>query len=553
MTKILIIGGVAGGASAAARARRLDEQAEIIVFDRGQHISFANCGLPYHLSGTIKDRQSLLLQTPRSFKARFNVDVRINQEVTRINPKQKTIEVTDRTSGKQYVERYDKLLLSPGATPVKPQIPGFITPKTFSLRSMADMDAILSQINQANLNKACVVGAGFIGLEMVEALVAKGIKVDLIELAPHVMPGVDAEMAAPLTQELVRHGVNVYTQHQLSQVEYHDGQLKLRLSNDTTLSSDLLISAVGVKPETNLASTAGILLGPSGGIKVNGYMQTNIADIYAVGDVVEDSHFVDHKARLVPLAGPANRQGRIAAENMLGGDVTYNHTQGAAICKVFDLSIAQVGLTEKQLQAEKKPFAKTYVHGPDHAAYYPNATPISFKLLYCPNSETILGAQAIGAKGVDKRIDIISVAQRAKLTITALKDLELCYAPPFGSAKDIVNQAAFAASNAINGSSPVVYPDQLDPQDPNLQLVDIRNQPEIAKLGTLENSINIPLDSLRQNLSLLNKNKTIIVICQVGLRGHVATRLLQNLGYQVKNLSGGFKTWSMFGYPIVNM
>jgi len=553
MTKILIVGGVAGGASAAARARRLDESAEIIMFDRGQYISFANCGLPYHISGDIKQRQSLLLQTPASFKQRFNVEVRVSQEVRSINPETKTISVTDLTTGNSYDESYDKLLLSPGAAPITPPIPGFVTPKTFSLRSMNDMDGILAQIEQHHAKRACVVGGGFIGLEMVEALVARGLDVDLVELNPHVMPNVDAEMAQPLADELERNGVNLYTGHQLERVEHVGSALSLSLTNNVTLTCDLLISAVGVRPETTLATDAGIKRGVSGAIKVDRYMRTNLDDIYAVGDAVEDCHFVDHSARFIPLAGPANRQGRIAGENMVGGNVSYNNTQGSAICKVFDLAIAQVGLTEKQLTASNIAFCKTYVHGPDHAGYYPGATPISLKLIYCPNTQKILGAQAVGQKGIDKRIDVLSVAQRAGLTISQLKDLELCYAPPFGSAKDIVNQAAFVADNAINGSSPVVYPNDLDINDPAILLVDIRNRPELEKLGTIEHAINIPLDSLRSQLSQLDKDKTIVIICQVGLRGHVATRLLSNLGYRTNNLAGGFKTWTMFGKPKVNV
>jgi len=552
VTKILIIGGVAGGASAAARARRLDEHAKIIMFDRGQYVSFANCGLPYHISGDIKRRDALLLQTPASFKQRFNVDVRIHSQVNAIDVANKTIAVENLATGETYHESYDKLLLSPGAAPVTPPIPGLKNPLTFSLRTMNDMDAILAQLDNHHAKRACVVGAGFIGLEMVEALIARGLAVDLVELADQVMPNVDAEMAQPLKEELIRHGVGVYTGHQLQQVTHTENGLTLSLDHTTTLSCDILISAVGVRPETSLAVDAGVELGESGAIKVDCYMQTNIADIYAVGDAVEDCHFVDHSARFIPLAGPANRQGRIAAENMLGAKVSYNKTQGSAICKVFDLAIAQVGLTEKQLKSSAITFEKTYVHGPDHAGYYPGATPISLKLLYCPDSEKILGAQAVGQKGIDKRIDVLSVAQRAGLTITQLKDLELCYAPPFGSAKDIINQAAFVASNALNGSSPVIHADSLDVNDDSIQLVDIRNNGELDKLGTIPNAINIPLDSMRGNLNKLEKQKTIVIICQVGLRGHVATRLLANLGYEVKNLAGGFKTWTMFNNTITH-
>ena len=552
MTKILIVGGVAGGASAAARARRLDEQAHIIMFERDQHISFANCGLPYHISGDIEDYDALLLQTPQSFNQRFKVDVRVNNEVISIDRKQKTIMVLDRISGQQYQENYDKLLLSPGASPFIPPIDGIKNPLTFSLRNLDDMSRIIDLIKTNKINNATVCGAGFIGLEMVEALAANNINVNLVEFAPQVMPSVDIEMAQPLQQELIKQGVNVHLNTALIAVTHHDSSLSLILSDQSTITTQLLIMAVGVRPSSGLAQDAGLTIGITGAIKVNQQMQTSDPDIYAVGDAIEVNHFVDLHPSHIPLAGPANRQGRIAGENMLGGDVQYQNSQGTAICKVFDLAIGSVGLNEKQLLARNIDYTKIYLHAPSHANYYPGATPISLKLIFCPHSAKILGAQAVGQQGIDKRIDILSVAQRAGMTVDQLKDLELSYAPPFGSAKDIINQAGFVASNVLNKSMPIIVPDQLFPEQQEC-IIDIRNPGELAKLGTIKNAINIPVNTLRARVAELPKDQPIIVVCQVGLRGHVATTLLRNLGYDAINLTGGFKTWCQFNYETVQI
>ena len=553
MTKILIVGGVAGGASAAARARRLDEHDEIIMFEKDQHISFANCGLPYHISGDIEDYDALLLQTPQSFNARFKVDVRVNNEVIAIHKASKTITVKDHIKDITYQESYDKLLLSPGAAPFIPPINGIKNDLTFSLRTLDDMTRIINLIKTNNITNATVCGGGFIGLEMVEALVANNIKVSLVELANQVMPSVDIEMAQPLAQELQDHGVTLYLEQALQTVVQDNNQLFLTLDSGTTINSQLLIMAVGVRPNTSLAAMAQLALGETGAIKVNAQMQTSDSDIYAVGDAVQSNHFVSQSPAHIPLAGPANRQGRIAGENMLGGTAEYQDTQGTAICKVFDYAIASVGLSEKALKKQGIAFTKVYLHGPRHAGYYPGACPISLKLLFCPTSSLILGAQAVGKDGIDKRIDILSVAQRAGMTVEQLQHLELSYAPPFGSAKDIINQAGFVATNVQNGSMPIINADELVLGAPHQFLIDIRNPAELAKFGTIAGAINIPVNQLRDRINELPKDQQLVIICQVGLRGHVATRLLKNLNFDAVNLTGGFKTWLNYQREVVEV
>ncbi|WP_036829574.1 FAD-dependent oxidoreductase, partial [Photobacterium sanctipauli] len=461
MSKILIVGGVAGGASAAARARRLSEDAEIIMFERGEFVSFANCGLPYHIGGDIQDRSKLLLQTPASFLARFNVDVRVMNEVVAINREEKCVTVRNTLDNTEYQESYDFLLLSPGAAPIIPIIPGIDNPLTHSLRNIPDMDKIIQTISVNKPEHATVVGGGFIGLEMMEAFHQLGINTSLIEMADQVMTPVDREMAGFVHQTIKDQGVDLRLGVALEAVEYKPtqsvanedagedsdhqhltGELALTLSNGDTLNTDILIMAIGVKPETKLAVDAGLDLGELGGIRTNEFMQTNDPAIYAVGDAVEEHDFVTGEQTLVPLAGPANRQGRMAADNMLGRQETYQGTQGTAICKVFDLAIASTGKNEKQLKRDNVRYEKVYVHTASHASYYPGAEVVSFKMLFDPENGKILGAQAAGKDGVDKRIDIMAVAQRAGMTVEQLQHLELTYAPPFGSAKDVINQAA---------------------------------------------------------------------------------------------------------------
>ncbi|OOE33452.1 CoA-disulfide reductase [Salinivibrio kushneri] len=561
MTKIVIIGGVAGGASAAARARRLSEEAEIIMFERGPYVSFANCGLPYHIGGDITDRSKLLLQTPDSFRARFNVDVRINSTVTAINREAKTVTVT-RADGSDYQEGYDKLLLSPGAAPIMPPIPGLDNPLTHSLRNIPDMDAILHTIDMNNPSHATVVGGGFIGLEMMEALHQRGIKTTLLEMADQVMTPVDPEMAGFVHQTIRDQEVDlrlgtalesaefIPTTHvasddagEPSEPQHLEGSLSLTLNNGDTLHTELLIMAVGVKPEVTLAQQAGLAIGEKGGIVVNSTMQTQDPDIYAVGDAVEEIDFVTHKPTLVPLAGPANRQGRMAADNMLGSTEHYLGTQGTAICKVFDLAIASVGQNEKQLKHADIDYQKVYVHAASHAGYYPGAEIVSFKLLFAPDTGAILGAQAVGKDGIDKRIDVMAVAQRAGMTVEQLQHLELTYAPPYGSAKDVINQAAFVATNLIKGDAKAIHYHELGALRDDQVLLDVRNAPERENGQYIDGDIHIPVDELRGRIDELPKDKEILIYCQVGLRGNVAYRQLVNHGFKARNLIGGYRTY----------
>lgn len=562
MKKILIIGGVAGGASAAARARRLSEDAEIIMFERGEYVSFANCGLPYHISGEIGQRSALILQTPESFKARFNVDVRVMNEVVAINRLDKCVTVKNLLNGSEYSESYDFLLLSPGASPIVPPIPGIDNPLTHSLRNIPDMDRILQTIQMNNVEHATVVGGGFIGLEMMESLHHLGIKTTLLELGDQVMAPIDREMAGFAHAEIKQKGIDLRLGTALSAVKYvpqahmasdaagedtaHQhikGHLNLSLSNGDTLGTDLLIMAIGVRPETKLARDAGLEIGQLGGIYTNEMMQTSDAAIYAVGDAVEVQDFVTGKATLVPLAGPANRQGRMAANNMFGRNESYQGTQGTAICKIFDLAVASTGKNEKQLKKEGVEYQKAYVHAASHASYYPGAEVVSFKLLFDPISGKILGAQAVGKDGIDKRIDVMAVAQRAGMTIEQLQHLELSYAPPFGSAKDVINQAAFVACNIMNGDAMPIHFDEIDNLSDEQLLLDVRNPGELQNGGLIEGAVNIPVDELRERINELPKDKEILIYCQVGLRGNVAYRQLVNNGYKARNLIGGYRTY----------
>lgn len=562
MTKILIVGGVAGGASAAARARRLSEDAEIIMFERGSFVSFANCGLPYHIGGDIKDRSKLLLQTPESFLARFNVDVRVMNEVISIDRHNKQVTVKNLLDNSEYTESYDFLLLSPGAGPIVPPIPGIDNPLTHSLRNIPDMDRIIQTIQMNKPEHATVVGGGFIGLEMMEAFHQLGIKTTLIEMADQVMTPVDREMAGFAHAEIREKGIDLKLGVALQAIEYMpnehiasigsgedtehqhiEGELNLTLNNGESLTTDILIMAIGVRPETKLAKEAGLQIGELGGIYTNEFMQTSDPAIYAVGDAVEEADFVTGNQVLVPLAGPANRQGRMAADNMLGREETYQGTQGTAICKIFDIAIASTGKNEKALKRDGIHYEKVYVHTASHASYYPGAEIVSLKLLFDPENGTILGAQAAGKEGVDKRIDIIAVAQRAGMTVEQLQHIELTYAPPFGSAKDVINQAAFVASNIMNGDANPIHFDEIDNLQADQLLLDVRNPSEREDGNYIKGDINIPVDQLRHRMDELPKDKEIVIYCQVGLRGNVAYRQLVNNGFKARNLIGGYRTY----------
>lgn len=540
--RIVIVGGVAGGASAATRARRLSEEAEITLFERGPNVSFANCGLPYHIAGVIPQRARLLVQTPRSLMERFNLDVRVDTEVQSIDPGARTVTVRDLKTGKVREHPYDALVLSPGAEPIRPPLPGIGDPRIRSLRNLGDMDAILQAMEGAT--RALVVGAGYIGLEMAEAFRQRGLEVVLVEKLDQVMGVADADMVAPLHGELARNGVDLRLGTSVDAFEAGPEGLLAKLSDGSAIACGLAVLAIGVRPETSLARAAGLALGSTGGILVDEYMRTSDPAIWAVGDAVEVKDTVLDGPALIPLAGPANRQGRIAADNILGRPSVYKGTQGTAICKVFDLAFAMTGQSEKVLQRKGVAYRKIYVHPADHATYYPGAQPITLKLLF-DGEGRILGAQAVGASGVDKRIDVLATAMRGGLTVFDLEDAELCYAPPYGSAKDAVNMAGFVASNVLRGDVALWEPEELETLGPDQVLMDVRTLQEF-KGGTIPGARLAPVDELRDRLDELEMDKEYLVFCQVGLRGYLASRLLGQLGYRVRNLSGGYKRYRMW-------
>jgi len=546
----VVVGGVAGGASAAARARRLSETASIVVFERGPDVSFANCGLPYHIGGVIEERQRLLVQTPGSLNARFDLDVRVNTEVVSIDPAKRVVVARNVKTGRETQEPYDALVLSPGAEPIRPGIPGAQEEGVFTLRNMADMDAILAAVSKHGLTRALVVGAGYIGLELAEQLHHRGLPVSLVERLDHVLGVADTEMAYPLHEELARQGVDLRLGRSVTAFEKQGKGLLATLDDGARIACDVAVLSVGVRPETRLAREAGLALGLTGGIQVDDQMRTSDPNIFAVGDAVEVRDFVSGDPAVIPLAGPANRQGRIAADVILGRDSRYKATQGTSICKVFDLSFAMTGLSEATLQRKGLPYRRIYVHPADHATYYPGAHPISLKLLFTEEGK-ILGAQAVGVAGVDKRIDVIAVAQRAGLTVYDLEELELCYAPPVGSAKDAVNMAGFVAANVLRGDVELWEPEELASLASGQMLVDVRTFDEFG-LGSIPGATCLPVDELRDRVEDLPRDKEMLLYCQVGLRGYVAARQLTQLGFRVRNLSGGYRRYAMWkGVPIV--
>ncbi len=537
--RILIVGGVAGGASAAARLRRLDEATQIVMFERGDHVSFANCGLPYFIGGAIKDRDALLLATPESFKQRFNIDVRIRNEVVNMDPKEKRVQVVELTTSKTYIEYYDQLILSPGAEPVVPSIPGVDSDSVFTLRNVADMDRISQFISTRNPRKAVVVGAGYIGLEMTEGLRARGLSVELVEMLDQVMPGLDKEMAWFLHRHLSEHGVTVRLADGVCAFQQAGSSLKIRLSSGGELDCDFAMLTAGVRPEVKLAREAGLEIGEQGGIKVNEYLQTSDPDIYAIGDAVEVRDFVLGDATLIPLAGPANKQGRMAADNLCGKKRRYNGTQGTVVLRLFDLTVAMTGASEKAMAKTDIQYEKVYLHPASHAGYYPGAELMHVKLLFRKGDGKILGAQIVGGDGVDKRIDVLAVAIRAGMTVFDLQELELAYAPPYGSAKDPVNIAGYAAANILDGTVKVKHFTELKEDD---FVLDVRTPAEFAK-GAIPNARNISVNQLRDKLHELPTDRTIHAYCGVGLRSYIACRILEQNGLDARNLSGGYTTY----------
>jgi NADPH-dependent 2,4-dienoyl-CoA reductase/sulfur reductase-like enzyme/rhodanese-related sulfurtransferase len=537
--KVLIVGGVAGGASAAARLRRLDEEAEIIVFERGEYISFANCGLPYYVGRTIKNRERLLLQTPKRFKARFNVDVRTKSEVLNINRDEKKIEVVNLTTRKEYFESYDKLILSPGSKPLRPPIPGIDADRIFTLRDICNADSINAFIEKHKPKRAVVVGAGYIGLEMAENLRQRGLLVAIVEMIDQVMPTMDKEMANLLHQHLHEQSIALWLNDGVSGFSRNDSKLMVSLKSGMELACDFAVLSIGVKPEVELAHQSGLVIGGCGGIKVNEYLQTSDPDIYAVGDAVEIKDFLLGSDALIPLAGPANKQGRIAADNLCGRNVRYKGTQGTAILKVFDLTVAMTGASEKNLKKTDIDYERLFIHPAHHVGYYPGARQMHIKLLFTRPEGKILGVQIVGSEGVDKRIDVFATAIRAGMTVFDLQELELAYAPPYGSGKDAVNMAGFVAGNILDGTFNVKHYDDLGNED---FIIDVRRAAEIAR-GAIPGALNIPVDEIRERLNELPKDKIINLTCAVGVRSYIASRILQQKGFDTKSLSGGYSTY----------
>ena len=541
--KVIIVGGVAGGASAATRLRRQMEDAEIIVIERGPDVSFANCGLPYYLGGVISQREKLLITTPEGLRTRFKLDVRTLSQVESIDRTQKSVQIRNLASNQVYVESYDKLILATGAAPLRPPISGLDLEGVFSLRSMQDSDRIFQAL--AGANSAVVVGAGFIGLEMVENLRHRKLQVTLVELSAQLLPPMDREMTTPLEEVLKREQVTLHLGDSLDAIERTDQGLKVHLKSGLTGTTDIVILGVGVRPENGLAVQAGLSVGVRGGVQVDEQMRTSDPDIYAVGDLVEVSDFVTHQATQIPLAGPANRQGRLAADSIAGLPARFRGTQGTSVVAVFDTTAAATGASEKTLKAQKMAYDKIYIHANHHAGYYPGANVLALKLLFEPETGKVLGAQAVGKAGVDKRIDVLAMAIQAGLTVFDLEESELCYAPPYGSAKDPVNMAGFVAANKIRGQHPQVSPENIAWDH---FLLDVRTSSEFAR-GHIVGAINVPLDELRSHLSDLPVDRPILAYCQGGLRGYLAARILLQKGFAVTNLAGGFESYKMFGCP----
>ena len=549
--KIIIIGGVAGGATTAARIRRADESAEIILFEKGKYISYANCGLPYYIGGVIQEREKLFVQTPEAFSNRFHIDVRTESEVIAINREKKSVTVRA-INGSTYEESYDKLLLSTGASPVRPPLRGIDLNGIFTLRNVADTDKIKSYIQTHNPQKAVVVGAGFIGLEMAENLHAQGAEVSIVEMGNQVMAPIDFSMAALVHQHLMDKGVNLYLEQAVDSFEQEGKRLKVKFKNGHSILADIVILSIGVRPETSLAKAAQLTIGPAGGIAVNDYLQTSDSSIYAIGDAIEYRHPITGKPWLNYLAGPANRQGRIVADNILGSQIPYEGAIGTSIAKVFDMTVASTGLPAKRLRLEKIDYVSSTIHPSSHAGYYPNALPMSIKITFDKQTGRLYGAQIVGYDGIDKRIDEFALVIKHNGTIYDLLSIEQAYAPPFSSAKDPVALAGYVAENILSGKVALCYwRDLKDSKPESTILLDIRTQDEYA-LGSLPGAVNIPLDELRERMNELPKDKAIITFCAVGLRGYLAYRILVQHGFtNVKNLSGGLKTYKAAVAPIV--
>ena len=547
--KLLIVGGVAGGASAAARSRRLSEDAEIVVFERGPDVSFANCGLPYYIGGEIADRDKLLVTTPERLRSRFKLDVRTQSSVEAIDRASRTVRVRNLASGQVYEESFDKLILATGAAPFRPPMPGIDLPGVFTLRNLQDTDQIKARVT-SDVKQAVLLGGGFISLELAENLVRRGISTTVVEKNDQVLTPFDKEMTRPIVEALAAKGVTLVLGQTAESIEQCSDGLTVCLNSGQRLTAQLVIFGIGVRPENKLAVDAGLEVGPRGGIRVNDYLQTSDPDIYAVGDVIEVNDVISGDKTQVPLAGPANRQGRIAADNVFGRSMKYRGTQGTAILGFFDRTAAMTGASEKVLRRANRPFRKVYIHPAHHAGYYPGAEGMVLKLLFDPTTGLILGAQGAGGAGVDKRIDVLAVAIQAKMTVFDLEEMELAYAPQYGSAKDPINMLGFVAGGLLRGEHPQIDVETVlaaEGADKPF-LLDVRTAQEFAN-GHIPGAVNIPVDDLRSRLNELPQDRKIAVYCQVGQRGYLATRILMQKGFSAANIGGGYKTYKLF-HPV---
>jgi len=542
--KLVIVGGVAGGATAAARARRLNEDAEIVMFERGPYISFANCGLPYHIGGVIRKRDHLLVAPEKMFSKRYRVDVRSNTEVLAIDRRNKRVKARNRLTGEEYAESYETLLLSPGAEPVRPPCKGIDADDIFTLRNIPDMDRIKAHVDETAPRAAVVAGGGFIGLEMAENLVFAGIKTTVVERLEQVMTPLDPDMANYVHAHLREKGVDLVLGDGICEFSRDNGQTFVKTDGRKTIACDMVILSVGIKPEAGLAMDAGLAIGEGGAIAVDATMRTSDPDIFATGDAVAVNEYLTGRETMTPLAGPANRQGRIAADNIMKRASVFKGTLGTAIVKVFDLAVASTGLNEKTAQRRGIPYKVSNTHSGSHAGYYPGAENISIKLLFAPGTGMVLGAQAIGKDGVDKRIDVIATAIYSKMTVFDLQHLELAYAPPYGSAKDPVNIAGYVAGNILQNDMEIIRAEEVDGLDPDTHtLLDVRSNRELKLEGVIQGALHIPIDDLRDRLNELDREKCYITYCAVGYRSYLAYRILRHAGFRVKNISGGFVTY----------
>lgn len=546
--KVLIVGGVAGGAGAAARLRRNDEHAEIILLEKGAYISFANCGLPYYIGGTITEREKLQLQTPQAFHDRFNVDVRVNNEVLSVNSQDKTVSIYNHETGAIYTESYDKLILSPGASPIRPKFPGMEDNHIFTLRNIPDTYAIYEYIAAHQPKNAAVIGAGFIGMEMAENLADRGLHVSIVEAAPHVMAPMDLDMAHMVHNRIRAAGMGLYVGKKCSGFT-SDSVL---LDDGTAVPADMVILSIGVAPETRFLAGSGVELGRRGEILVNEQLQTSVADIYALGDAATVTNLVSGRTQVIPLAGPANKQARIVADVVCGRNVSYKGSIGTSIMKFFDMTVACAGEKEESLILSGTEYRKSYTVSSNHAGYYPGGTQMVIKLIYTPDGK-ILGAQIVGGEGVDKRIDTLAVAIRFGFCVCDLEEMELAYAPPFSSAKDPVNMAGFVAENVLSGVMHPFYAEDVESIPENAIRLDVRNPQELADLGEIPGFVNIPLNELRSRITELDLTSPVYVTCQVGLRGHVASRMLTQHGFTVYNLSGGYTMYSAYAKDMAGL